>query len=442
MFISARAAKQGWPLLCFVLFLTLACIDETPQPGPPTATASPAQPGNATPDPKTVKELRVGPEVSVPREWGLIIEHGCYNCDGPPSDMARIYRSRQGELRKESLLNGQPDIPQVGNLPNRVGIVSLAVPPTGGRITVSTCLSGPCGPLGDVAGGSTALLQSDDGGVSWREMSHSQGLYYAVGATDNEVLVHDVGQAVQSRPEAPRRPTYQFLPSGRKVMPPAGADNARPVLLSGTLFWLVRDKGLLREDGSPFLSFGLPAGARVTDVLRDPTGGRYALAWIEAVPNQRASQFFIGLAGAQGQLLQRFSAPQFSRLGAWLDGSRVLGNYGLPFPGAPQGVVTNTPSIFDLAAGTVHGLPEAVLHFGARNYVRAVIQGPFARVVNTGSCLRIRDEPVTGQSVACEADGVLLRDLGESRQVASESWLRVATPAGVEGWASVAYLER
>jgi hypothetical protein len=88
--------------------------------------------------------------------------------------------------------------------------------------------------------------------------------------------------------------------------------------------------------------------------------------------------------------------------------------------------------------GPFHELP-----FSGRNYVRAVLQGPFARVVDTGSCLNVRAEPgMTADVLACAADGVLLRDTGESREVDGATWRRVATPAGIEGWASEEFLER
>jgi len=68
----------------------------------------------------------------------------------------------------------------------------------------------------------------------------------------------------------------------------------------------------------------------------------------------------------------------------------------------------------------------------------------FVRVVNTeGTCLNIRAEPGSaGQVLACEADGVMLRDLGLTAEAEGVMWLRVLTPAGIEGWASTQYLER
>ena len=78
-----------------------------------------------------------------------------------------------------------------------------------------------------------------------------------------------------------------------------------------------------------------------------------------------------------------------------------------------------------------------------RSLVDAVQTGPFARVVDTGLCLNVRAEPsLAARALDCMADGVLLRDLGEMREAEGVTWVRVSTPAGVEGWASAKYLER
>ncbi|MDP2949338.1 MAG: hypothetical protein Q8P22_07355 [Chloroflexota bacterium] len=79
---------------------------------------------------------------------------------------------------------------------------------------------------------------------------------------------------------------------------------------------------------------------------------------------------------------------------------------------------------------------------GGCNYVQAVLRGPFARVVNTGACLNVGAAPGMATPVlACAADGVLLQDTGETREVDGVAWHRVVTPGGVEGWASTQYLE-
>jgi hypothetical protein len=78
-----------------------------------------------------------------------------------------------------------------------------------------------------------------------------------------------------------------------------------------------------------------------------------------------------------------------------------------------------------------------------RTAVQAAQIGPFARVVNTGSCLHVRAEPsLAGQSLDCMADGVLLRDTGETRDADGVTWVSVMTPGGVQGWSASGFLER
>ena len=103
------------------------------------------------------------------------------------------------------------------------------------------------------------------------------------------------------------------------------------------------------------------------------------------------------------------------------------------------------PAITDIDAAEAHLLasPFNQPPFGGRDLIRAVVRGPFARVVNTGSCLNVRAEPaMTASALTCAADGVLLRDTGETQEIDGVAWLRVVTSAGAEGWASSQYLER
>jgi hypothetical protein len=70
------------------------------------------------------------------------------------------------------------------------------------------------------------------------------------------------------------------------------------------------------------------------------------------------------------------------------------------------------------------------------------MRGPFARVSAPGSCVNVRTTPgVSSESLDCAADGVLLADLGDTGDADGQTWRRVRTPAGVEGWAADQYLE-
>jgi hypothetical protein len=136
-------------------------------------------------------------------------------------------------------------------------------------------------------------------------------------------------------------------------------------------------------------------------------------------------------------------------VGGWLSDTLVAGNATvpqglLPTPEPGRYVMNFVPVIIDLETGQTHPLagPFHELPLSGRNYVRAVLHGPFARVVNTGSCLNVRAEPAMAAPVlACAADGALLQDTGETREADGATWRRVVMPAGVEGWASSQYLE-
>jgi hypothetical protein len=115
---------------------------------------------------------------------------------------------------------------------------------------------------------------------------------------------------------------------------------------------------------------------------------------------------------------------------------------------APGNVIGGpVPAVLDLTTGRYHLITDpfrapAFEPQSARYIARAVQTGPFARVVNTGSCLRIRAEPsLTAETLDCLADGSLLQDTGETRQADGATWLSVVTPARRQGWASTAFLE-
>jgi len=97
--------------------------------------------------------------------------------------------------------------------------------------------------------------------------------------------------------------------------------------------------------------------------------------------------------------------------------------------------------LIDIEAGETRALRWPAAR--GRNIVRAVVRGPFLRVVAPGDCLRVRAEPgAAGRELVCAADGVLLTDLGETRETADGRWRKVRAPDGVEGWASDPFLER
>jgi hypothetical protein len=211
---------------------------------------------------------------------------------------------------------------------------------------------------------------------------------------------------------------------------------------SGVL-WETATGLLVQQNGTAFFTAPAAQAAHFhREMFRDP---HYYLVALGG----GASETYISLITPSGEPEVNFSLPGYVRLGGMLSRSKVFANVtvdDLIHRELPSPFVAWLPAVVDLEAGTVHPITGPFLEpplLNGRNQIVAVQQGPFACVINTeGTCLNIRAEPGAGQALDCAADGVLLRDLGETADVSGVAWLRVATPAGLEGWASTQYLER
>jgi hypothetical protein len=162
-------------------------------------------------------------------------------------------------------------------------------------------------------------------------------------------------------------------------------------------------------------------------------------------------QSYIAQLAPDGRVLQAYSTPHFSLVGAWPQEGTLFGNTSV-YPGELGGALPTPfyadylPALIDLHTNTIHPIRDPFLDpplANGRNTVLAVQRGPFARVVNTdGTCVNIRADPLPSAGILdCAAEGVLLRDSGTTGGPAGE-WLKVVTPAGAEGWANAQYLER
>jgi hypothetical protein len=443
-------------VLC--LATVAACDDDETQPAPTATTHPPTLTPLATPTPAPtatpqaidgveVVPLRVGGEAEIPDDVALIIETGCFYCDGPPGGLYRLYLDASGQPRTDKLFPAET----AGFQTDQSAIHSYALNTDASEIVVSICTRGECAWI-DPAGpdAQTTLFRSLDGGVTWSEFGVLDGSHFLVTIAKEGLLItgpYDQG------PDS--RPTYELFPSGQPVQPPPGAGEAWPLSLpSGELIWRSKDGRLLRSDGSEFLDLGedvSSVNAWGKNIQLDPGGEHLALVWsTQDHPNQTV-QDYLGVGTLDGRLTTVFSVPGITVVGGWVDSNVLLGSSRF----SPEELGTTEgdpdffgylPALFELGAGQRHPLNQP-FHDPPfkyqRNFVRAVLHGPFARVVNTGSCLSVRAEPgMAADALTCAADDVLLRDTGETREADGEIWLRVVTPAGVEGWASEEYLER
>jgi hypothetical protein len=414
-------------------------VAATPEPTPtPEATPTPA----ATPeviDGVEVVPLQIGEEVELPDDVALIVAATCQPCNGPSSGLYVVYRGASGEVRMDDLFGETMRLlPPAMSTPTAIGpygpyIHSLAVSSDASDIVVDVCTRGRCVWIDEASpDAQSTLYRSTDGGVTWEEFGVLDGRHYIAAITKEGLLVSARG------PETEWKPKYEFLPSGEPVEPPSGDSRGPVTLPDGELAWRTDDGRLLRGDGSQFLT--VSQGRTVPDTVRsivpDASGERLAVASLR----------LLGVFSRDGRPISLFSSSGSPRVAGWLSDTLVVGNIGVP-PGLvhPPGYLGIVPAIFDLESGEARPIPHPFLDQPRRfSYiVLAVLHGPFARVVNTGACLNVRAEPaIAADALTCAADGVLLRDTGETREVEGVTWCRVVTPAGVEGWASAQYLER
>ena len=405
-----------------------------------------------------VVPLRVGEEAELPDNAALIIETGCWSCDGPPTGFLRVYRDPSGHIRTDDLLTidglGLP--PRLVTMDEGVQeeppyITGLAMRPDGSEMVVSVCVRESCGSGGLEAwspNSKTAFFRSTDGGVTWQRFGELDVGSSVIGFVREGVVLVSSWQAEIA-------PAYfSLFPSGEAVQTPSGVTSwwAFP-LPGGDLLWPADDGRLLHSDGSVFAVVPTDPWrlSWVPRINHDPTGARFTLEWVldNAGSPSYQVRHYIGIFRIDGRLEQAFSLSELFFVGPWSGPGLLLGNTGISASqlstAVPEFFPGILPALIDLDAGLIHPIPDPFLESdwkGGRSLVRAVLLGPFARVVDTGSCLDVRTEPgLSTQITACAADGVLLRDTGETQVADDTTWLRVVTPSGVEGWVSTQHLQ-
>ncbi len=386
-----------------------------------------------------VTSLSIGPDVDLPHDVALIVETGCTECDGPTEGLIRVYRDASGELRTDTLYQRPAE-------PRDTFISSYALSADASTIVVGVCPGGTCPFLAPAQpGAQTLLYRSNDGGVTWEQLSTPDGVYDVRAVIgDNAILqgpLDDQG-FLQHR--------FVALPGGAEFAPPAPNTDLF-MLGGGELVWRTGEGRLLGTSGGDVVSLG--EGLQVAWVAGgrfwlDPTGGQFAL-----VVYDEDTKYYLGLFAGGGEPQRFYRLDGYASIGGWLDDRRAIGNAVIPvdslttplpedFPFRSGSTVT-LPAVFDFDAGRVHPVPRPFVDRYGRNRVVAVVQGPFARVAGTGDCLNIWAEPgPTGRILTCAAEGVLLRDLSEERHVDGGAWLRVTTPGGDEGWVAVEFVTR
>ncbi len=457
---------KGWVFAAILVLAaaSAACGGEGDAPAAPTSTPSPAAthtpPPTPSPSPSPKPEviagipvvpLEVAGEAEFPDDVVLIVETGCWQCDGPTTGLERVYRDPSGELTIETLFSPDhlglpPRVMQTAKGPqeDRPIITGFALGGSGARIAVSVCTRGECALMGGPAhpGDETTLFESHDGGVTWKTQEVLAGKYRVLGITQEGVILYDQGASLSGSQPKNR---FEVYPSRESMEPPESGQSCWPYVLRGHLVWSTEDGRILRADGSEFLALDLPPSARIIDlaVQREPAP-QTAVVWFEE--EGASGSYYLGLVGPEGRFRKVYRTGGLALLGDWL-GPLVYGNTGveserLAVP-SPQFYLGWFPAALDLQGGTAAPILEPFLESHGRNVVQAALEGPFARVVGTGSCLNVREEAgLAAKIIDCAADGVLLRDSLDTVFESGLTWVHVIAPSGRAGWVAADYLER
>lgn len=360
-----------------------------------------------------------------PDNVALVVETGCWQCDGGATGLVRLYRDATGALRIDRLSDG------IGNF------LSFHASPDGSRLSASICASGDCSDVGQpVDPPVNETANSEDGGITWSRLPLNG---VALLLRDRTILrTPPFDGATTGR--------YQVYPSGVEIVrPPLSDPRTEPFALSDVeLRWLsVDSRALIYEDASVSYildqdgAAGLAKDARIERALLFDDSSMF----LTIVPAEgTAGDRYLALTEPNNWRIRSLVMARFELSGA-VGPSTAIGNVTLPAPS-----YAFLPALIDMETFTIRPIREPfgteAPFKGGRNFILAVTHGPFARVASPGDCLNIRgDAALNAPVLTCAADGVLLQDATLTRASDGRSWRSVITPAGVEGWADLQFLE-
>lgn len=407
-----------------------ATVVATTQPVMPQASAGPSSDSESI----DVRATTIGAPVPFPAGVALIIEVGCWQCDGDPGSLVRIYRGDAGALRETTLIGG-------ARLPHSVS-------PDGSQIAFAECTRGTCDGFNPTSVDVQSTISwSHDGGITSESFPPLDGLYFASTVVRGMLLA--TGQTADSTPLPMRR-----YPGGHEFAVPSRGDEPTATGWDQVSFLAAgRSRILLGPDVE---EFDLGEGRRIDQIApEDAAGTRLAISWNEPAPdgNTRSYVSIVALDDGRYRLQGTYAVDSGAGHMGWVDADTLVGTYifrnaDLPTHGSrdARGSIP-LPALFDLKAGVLHPIIDPFLddtpYARGRNFVLAAIRGSFARVVNTGSCLNLRSEPrADAPAKSCAADEVLLRLPDHEEAVGGTMWLLVAMPDGTDGWVSSEFVAR
>ena len=456
-------------LVAVVVLAITACSDNggSPTPTPdlpaasatPTGTLSPESTPTASQDSDGETALTILEPASLQPGLVLFLARGCWGCDGPTDSVERLYTDAAGEVRRDVLFTAPSG-----------SIFGGPVFADDGAVYMSTCSSGFCGYLGAPSpDAATTIFRSLDGGMTWEERGTVAGPAAVAFAAGNDLVLDTStfgadGSARWSR-------SYAAFPSGEPLTPPPGREGAHltAMWLNQQILWHDLEAAVVVDPGGSViydLATIVGVDAATHRILLSAYGEDLVLSSFR-LDGSGDARTHVMHAGDADIVLELQAGVSFGLASPLVHTSRAFGNLyvsvdelrnawessaaGAAFLGesSPDTYQHSLPAMFDLWAATAQPLMLFGEEFGAgyignRNFLVRAVEGSFLRV-ETGDddCLNVREEPsIEAPVVGCYASGVLLADLNESDEVDGAVWRKVATPPGLQGWASDEFLER
>lgn len=382
-----------------------------------------------------VRELSRGEDVSLD-DYAVIIETGCYQCDGPATSLLRLYRSDSGDLVQDTLFEAPGDEARY--------IHSYDVSPDMSRMLVTVCSAGYCGGVGPPTNdGAVSVFESSDGGMNWELLAERDRPSFFRYAPDGGYLFEELDNP-DGEPADWTWNIYRWPGMERVATWEHTGRVAVPIVLDDGSLVTISDEGkrLLRPNGDVY--YELPqTESRITHVT-NPNGTDGMLMLLTTPDEHEPRHLALLKDGKLEWIVRRLDSGSGTTLRLQVQDVispiHLLGN---------DIIAGGTlPAIINVNSGTVHriegpfgGREDEDAELRGRNMLIAAVANPLGRVETGGTCLNVREEPSTdAESVRCYVDGVLLFEREVEEEV--DGWLPVRTPDGREGWASAEFVER
>jgi hypothetical protein len=437
--------------------LLLACEGDSAPGGETPSPAATPSPTAASQLPDFLRDVEVVPlqqggELHIGGDTVLVIETGCFQCDGPTKGLVRVYTKADGTPVVDTLLDpaalglGPRPLTTPGGVDEAEPVITgFTVSDDTSEMWASICVAETCGSGGLEAwsaGSRTALFRSPDGGVTWERQGTVESGGFVIERLDEERVIIGTWDA----DGAPV--TIRTFPGLDLIEPPE--PRAWPVYVhDGEVLWRPLEGGrLLDSDGEVVADFGADAVVSAVSYAPDKeTGADVLVLWGPDDGGGPHDLTLVDIEGRRAAVTYRY--PGFMMVAPLgLAKGHAYGNTDFDRSSFPPPLSDSAsayqPAVFDLANATVHPIldPFAGPDFTpGRNHVAGAATWPFNRVASPGACLPLLAEGWASE-LACLADGVLVWPVASPIERDGVTWQPVRAPDGTEGLVDSAFLTR